>query len=173
MKAAVWGAISCSHNCTDVSDEPTPESSHTSLAMEEPRSSETWLHFYQTLRCHIPQATFKVHIYICILISTRNYNKLTVSLTETRFNESNQDKLQTTHLGYLLFCQARFQICEKRLLASSCLSVRVTASNNSAPAGRNLINPLTAELNPICHLLALLRAHHILRVSRVRVKFDV
>ena len=31
------------------------------------------------------------------------------------------------------------------------------------------INPLNAELNPICHLLALLRAHHILHISWVRV----
>ena len=30
-------------------------------------------------------------------------------------------------------------------------------------------NPLNAELNPICHLLALL-VHHILHVSRIRVK---
>ena len=30
-------------------------------------------------------------------------------------------------------------------------------------------NPLNAELNPICHLLALLGAHHILHVSRIRV----
>ena len=33
-----------------------------------------------------------------------------------------------------------------------------------------LINPSNAELNPICHLLALLGAHHILHVSRIRVK---
>jgi len=33
-----------------------------------------------------------------------------------------------------------------------------------------VINPLHAELNPICHLLALLGAHHILHVSRIRVK---
>jgi hypothetical protein len=33
-----------------------------------------------------------------------------------------------------------------------------------------MINPLNTELNPICHLLALLGAHHILHVSRVRVK---
>jgi hypothetical protein len=33
-----------------------------------------------------------------------------------------------------------------------------------------LINPLNAELNPICHLLALLGTHHILHVSRIRVK---
>jgi hypothetical protein len=30
--------------------------------------------------------------------------------------------------------------------------------------------PLNAELNPICHLLALLGAHHILHVSRIGVK---
>ena len=31
------------------------------------------------------------------------------------------------------------------------------------------INPLNAELNPICHLLALLGAHHIFHVSVLRV----
>jgi len=33
----------------------------------------------------------------------------------------------------------------------------------------SFINPLNAELNPICHLLALLGAHHILHFSRIRV----
>ena len=32
------------------------------------------------------------------------------------------------------------------------------------------INPSNAQLNPICHLLALLRAHHIIHVSRIRVR---
>ena len=32
-----------------------------------------------------------------------------------------------------------------------------------------VINPLNAKLNPICHLLALLGAHPILHVSRVKV----
>jgi hypothetical protein len=32
------------------------------------------------------------------------------------------------------------------------------------------INPLNAELNPICYFLALLGAHHFLHVSRIRVK---
>ena len=31
------------------------------------------------------------------------------------------------------------------------------------------INPLKAELNPICHLLALAGAHHFVHVSRARV----
>jgi len=33
-----------------------------------------------------------------------------------------------------------------------------------------VFNPLNAELNPICHLLALLGAHHILHVSRKKTK---
>ena len=32
-------------------------------------------------------------------------------------------------------------------------------------------NPLNAELNPICHLLALFGAHHILHVSRIRANY--
>ena len=34
----------------------------------------------------------------------------------------------------------------------------------------SLLNPLKAELNPICYLLVLLAAHHFLHVSRIRVK---
>ena len=33
-------------------------------------------------------------------------------------------------------------------------------------------NPLNAELNPICHLLALLGAHHIFHVSELKAKFQ-
>ena len=33
-----------------------------------------------------------------------------------------------------------------------------------------IFNPLNAELNPICYLLAFLGAHHFLHVSRIRVK---
>ena len=32
-----------------------------------------------------------------------------------------------------------------------------------------MFNPLNAESNPVCYLLALLGAHHILHVSRIRV----
>jgi len=32
------------------------------------------------------------------------------------------------------------------------------------------VNPLNAELNPICYLLALLGAHHFLHVSGITVK---
>jgi len=34
-------------------------------------------------------------------------------------------------------------------------------------------NPLKAQLNPICHLLALLGAHNILHVSRIRVNRNI
>jgi len=37
---------------------------------------------------------------------------------------------------------------------------------------RLLVNALKTELNPICYLLALLGAHHILHVSRIRVNLE-
>ena len=40
--------------------------------------------------------------------------------------------------------------------------------HNSTPSALTF-SPLNAKLNPICHLLALLVAHHILHFSRVRV----
>jgi hypothetical protein len=36
----------------------------------------------------------------------------------------------------------------------------------------NVINPLNAELNPICHLLALLAAQPIFHVSRIWVNVE-
>jgi hypothetical protein len=35
------------------------------------------------------------------------------------------------------------------------------------------INPLKAELNPICHSLALIGAHLIYHISRIRVKIVI
>jgi hypothetical protein len=34
----------------------------------------------------------------------------------------------------------------------------------------SMFNPSKGDLNPICHLLALLGVHHILHVSRIKVK---
>jgi len=41
---------------------------------------------------------------------------------------------------------------------------------NASIFEKNIFTPLNTELNPICHLLALLGAHHIFHVSRIRVK---
>ena len=38
-------------------------------------------------------------------------------------------------------------------------------------SNKDIFNPLNAELNTLCHLLALLGAHHILHVSRVGDKY--
>jgi hypothetical protein len=38
------------------------------------------------------------------------------------------------------------------------------------PTPAEFINLLNTDLNPICHLLLLLGAHHILHVNRIRVK---
>ena len=38
---------------------------------------------------------------------------------------------------------------------------------------KNQFNPLNAELNPMCHLLTLVGAHHILHVSKVKANILV
>ena len=50
------------------------------------------------------------------------------------------------------------------------LSQRPTTSPTTQHHNPEDINPLNPKLIPICHLLALLGAHHFLHVSRIRVK---
>jgi len=45
----------------------------------------------------------------------------------------------------------------------------VHRSNVSTFEGVYCINPINPELNPICHFLALLGAHHILHVGRIKI----
>jgi hypothetical protein len=52
--------------------------------------------------------------------------------------------------------------------ATVCFRNWITHKNRICPA--NYINPINAELNPICHLLTLLGAHPIFHVSKIRVK---
>jgi len=47
---------------------------------------------------------------------------------------------------------------------------QISRERNSFHEQNLACNPLNAELNPICHLLALLGAHHIFHVSGLRVK---
>jgi len=69
-----------------------------------------------------------------------------------------------------------FSIIETNIM--KCVYSNLKPSILKMDYGRNTLfrlrssyfNPLKAKLNPICHLLALLRAHHIFHVSRVRVK---
>ena len=46
----------------------------------------------------------------------------------------------------------------------------LVCKKEDSPSSLVSINPLKAELNPICHLLALLGPHHIFHVSRIRVE---
>jgi hypothetical protein len=52
---------------------------------------------------------------------------------------------------------------------SESVHCKCTTQCSTAHFITTLFNPLNAELNPICHMLALLGAHHILHVSRIRV----
>ena len=56
---------------------------------------------------------------------------------------------------------------------STCRDLLFAFSSNLLPLmTMYAFSPLNAELNPICYLLALLGAHHILHISRIRVNVD-
>jgi len=50
------------------------------------------------------------------------------------------------------------------------LTPQLPHGTTRAPAEQQAFNPLNAELNPICHLLALLGGANIVVISRLRVK---
>jgi hypothetical protein len=49
-------------------------------------------------------------------------------------------------------------------------AVKAFRERVSVLRGKSLFNLLNTELNPICHLLALLGAHPVFQISRIRVK---
>ena len=51
--------------------------------------------------------------------------------------------------------------------------VRAEQRKRDMSFGTWIVSPLNSELNPICHLLALLGTHHIFHVSRIRVKMHL
>ena len=57
---------------------------------------------------------------------------------------------------------------DKNILSDERISILIAV--RSPTKKRLKFNPLNAELNPICCLLALLGVHHFLHVSRIRVK---
>jgi len=64
---------------------------------------------------------------------------------------------KASHLSYRARCFHYCFVCQPLFIAAY-------------SSAHLCFNPLNAELNPICHLLPLLGAHHIFHVSRIRVK---
>ena len=60
--------------------------------------------------------------------------------------------------------------CTLQLLVTFLYILRMACLKQDEACSCRYLTLLNAELNPICHLLALLEPHHILHVSRIRVK---
>ena len=67
-------------------------------------------------------------------------------------------------------CKVKVQVTTQAI--STYLHVYATNVHEEVAAYllARVLNPLNAQLNPICHLLALLGVHNFLHVSRIRVK---
>jgi len=71
----------------------------------------------------------------------------------------------------LPFCWLQISHTDCTVIEPGPLNWNLKTKHLSYVMALHFINPLNAELNPICHLLALLGAHHILHISRIRVKY--
>ena len=65
------------------------------------------------------------------------------------------------HVYYISVCM--------NLFVTWCTSFKCLGCQVGHRLRQPMLNSLNAELNPLCHLLALLGAHHILYISRIRV----
>ena len=93
------------------------------------------------------------------------------ALNEMQFVRYNSCQLWNSYWPWIVLCKLYFIVFFKVPLLVDILIVRmstVCATWNTQIFSYSY-NPLNAELNPICYLLALL-AHHFLHVSRIRVK---
>ena len=68
--------------------------------------------------------------------------------------------------------ERRLRVFENRVLRRISGPKRDEVTGEWRKLHNEELNPLNAGLNAICHLLALLGAHHILHVSRIRVKVN-
>ena len=64
----------------------------------------------------------------------------------------------------------RVKLFKSALCSKVTIVMSVAVKDVATSYKHTQFNPLSAELNPICYLLALLGGHHFLHVSRIRVK---
>ena len=69
-------------------------------------------------------------------------------------------------------CDCVFSIFAATLLICNVSSIINLRTHHAVATHLTLFNPLNTELNPICHLLVLLGAHHILHVGRIKVRYS-
>ena len=103
-----------------------------------------------------PSCSFQTNFNI-YLPSTLRFSKLSIPLNFFYHNSI---------FMYLILFELLIRIASEEYQSKSSSLCRFLQS--AAPSFP--LNPLNAELNPICHLLALLGAHHIFHVSGLRVK---
>ena len=86
------------------------------------------------------------------------------------FHNSKVLKSQTAQLWIFLFYSCRLPDDGYISIAETCRCFCAVNKQFRLDWMYCTFNPLNADLNPICHLLTLLGAHHIFHVSRIRVK---
>jgi hypothetical protein len=115
----------------------------------------------------IHRATWSTHLFLIDLITLTTYSKQ-YSSRSSAFNRFPQSPV-TSYLS----SPNTFFIPLLSNTKSLCFILHVTDQVSYPIKIIDNINSLNAESNSICHLLALLGAHHTLHVSRIRVKMGL
>ena len=114
-----------------------------------------WVHLFES-RC-ITQQYLHVNVKHIGLLRRATISNMRFSTVSTPYIKSYSNKI-------------RCRTFATNPVAKFLLTVTLTYYSLSLTLCSNIFNPLNAELNPICHLLALLGVHHFLHVSKIRVK---
>jgi len=93
---------------------------------------------------------------------------------EFEFKQNYRTQSSSSHIPYKAVYQHPKRLVQMTSILKFKVQIRLQVQgfdyqHNSKSQKIVSVNPLNAELNPTCHLLALLRAHNILHVSRIRV----
>ena len=118
---------------------------------------------------------YLIYIYKLWHITVRGVNDLhqlsaLLDFDETATPGNRTLKFPTKYFTQFLPYTSSHNRCPPHYTALHTHEENKCTSHGLSHVSYRLINPLNAELNPICCLLALLGAHHFLHVTRIRVK---
>jgi len=100
---------------------------------------------------------------------THNYTIIELYLLDN-FSDRGAQSFQKSERHFKILGAKRVMWCKIHMEDPQIFCTIVQNTLDLAPEiSSHLFNPLNAELNPICHLLALSEAHRILHVSRIRI----
>ena len=118
------------------------------------------------LLCTVPEALLRTKKHASLQEIEDNVFEETLQCTVTTTGKLHKNSIFIHYSTFVYFTKIIQGYADKLITSAD----RYTHTFTCYPLLLSDFNPLNAELNPICYLLALLGDHHFLHVCRIRVK---